>query len=978
MVIFTPTLSYNLYFCRRSAMQKKIKICPKHLLALLLGLLIFTKPSQSKEYVNGSGTICTFLTQYFNNQTASKNDLFFVEEKQKLTKDTIPLQSSSKDTIPAAPDRSKTAPADTLPRINDSLFIKEKIAVSDSLIGTDSLLLTDSSGVLKDTIPYQLAPNALEHIIDYSAEDSMIVNVPAKTVTLYGEKAQTNYIDNEITAPVISFDQATGDIYASLKRDSTGKPIAMPTYKQGEFVSQSDSFRFNMKSGKGLTKSTYTQQGEMYVYGEVIKKMADDVFYALRGRFTTCNLDTPHFAFISNKIKFITDKVAISGPVHPEFEGIPIPVYLPFGIYPLSQGRHSGLLAPNFTTNQQKGLGLEGLGYYKVISDNWDIIARTNIYSYGSWSLNLNPRYLKRYHYTGNFSLNIENTKINFKGDPDYVHQTGFNILWNHSADTKSRPGVSFSASVNAGTSNFNKLVADDPVRNFSNRLTSSIRYSKTWKGKPFNLQLSANHDQNTNTKLINIVLPTGSFSINTIYPFRKKEFVGETKWYENLGIGYSTSFQNRISFYDTAKYDNVIRHLLDTATWGIRHSVPISLSLPPISIFQISPSVSYDETWYQKKVTRRWDPTGDSLTLDVEKGLFTARQMSFGVGISTRIFGMIAAKNPKARINAIRHEMRPSFNLNYRPDMNKRNYYYVQTDTTGKRSLFPYYDGAYNVNGPYSTGTFGGFSFGLENNVSMKVRNPKDTGENALKKISILDQLSINSSYNLVADSFNLSPFSISASTSLFDKVNITGSGSIDPYQVNSEGRRIDRYVWKDHLSLGRLRNLNLSLSSQFQGGDKSKGTEPGLAPGRPINDPNQMYGDEYDNEMAYIRENPGEFADFNIPWSVNLSYSFTLNKSFIKGRGFENNLSQNVNFNGTLNITPKWQLGVTGYYNINLGQLNPLSMSISRDLHCWQMSVALSPIGYYRYFSITISPKSPLLRDLKINRKRSQRTGF
>lgn len=949
-------------------MQKTINLHVFLSISLTVIALFIVQIAESKNKYALTPTFHNLLTGKHSLHIPSKENIFNVAEKQIFINDTLPAKNNPlSDTLPVR----KITEVIRL----DSLFQdQDSLPKNDTLPGNDTLPKKNAA----DTIKFKAAPNALQYPVAYSAEDSMVLDVPAKTVTLYGKEANTNYNKNEVTAPIISFDQETGDIIATIRRDSLGKVVSMPTYKADDFTSQSDSIRFNMKSGKGITKGTYTQQGEMYVYGEVIKKMENDVFYALRSRFTTCNLDTPHFAFISNKVKFITDKVAISGPVHPEFEGIPIPIYFPFGIYPLSQGRHSGLLSPNFTTNEQRGIGLEGLGYYKVLSDNWDIILRTSIYSYGGWSLNFNPRYSKRYHYSGNLSFDIQHFNLNFKGDPDFSQDRSFKINWNHSADTKSRPGVTFSASVNAGSSSYNSRVPNNPQLNFSNQMQSSIRYSKSWKDKPFNLTVAANHNQNTTTKLINVSLPDVSFSMNTIYPFRKKEFAGEMKWYENIGIGYNGAALNRFSFYDTVKNKNIFQQIGDTLQWGARHSIPISLSLPQIGIFQLSPSVSYEETWYQKKVTRYYDTDSQKLKTNVEEGFYTARQMGFGLSASTRIFGMIAAKNPKAKINAIRHEIRPSFSLNYRPDMNKKNYYYTQVDSTGRRQQFAYFDGGYNINGPYSSGTFGGFSFGLENNLSMKIRNPKDTGENALKKVSLLDQLSLTGNYNFMADSFKLSPLSLSASTNLFDKVNISASGSLNPYQVNEEGRNIDRLIWRDKIfTLGRLTNANISLSSQFRGGDNSKGVEPGQQPRDQIN----QYGypqDEIDSELAYIRNNPGEFADFKIPWSVNLSYQFSYLKRFIKGRGFTNEFTQNINFGGTLNITSKWQLGINGYYNVSLGQLNPLSMSISRDLHCWQMSVNVSPIGINKYYSFNISPKSALLRDLKINRTRSVYSGL
>jgi hypothetical protein len=934
-------------------MYKKNKLSSKTISPFAFTAILFVLITSSVDSSSGN-----FLKGYYSNFNfsskiiSSKEKHFSVAEKQKFVFDTIPNKNYlSIDSVP----------------INNN----------DSLLKNDTSHLKKDTSITQktaDTIHFKFAKNALEAPVDYTAEDSMVVDLTGKTVTLYGKKVTTNYKDNNLTGPIISYDEEAGDIIASIKRDSAGKVIAFPTFKQADFTSQSDSIRFNMKSGKGLTKSTYTQQGDMYVYGQVIKKVSPEVFYALRGRFTTCNLDTPHFAFISNKIKFINNKVAISGPVHPEFEGVPIPIYFPFGIYPLNQGRHSGFLAPNFTVNQQKGLGLEGLGYYKVISDYWDVIVRSNVYSYGGWSMNFNPRYSKKYHYSGSLSFDIQHFNYNFKGDPDFSKNRSYHITWSHSADTKSRPGVTFSANVNAGSSSFNSQIPNDPNLNFQNQLTSSIAYSKTWQGLPFNLTLTANHDQNTNLKLINVSLPTVGFNMTTIYPFRRKDAAGDLKWYENIGIGYSMNAQNRFSFTDSTGHKNIIQQIRDTLQWGVHHSVPISLSLPQMGVFQLSPSVSYDETWYQKKVTQRWDPVGDTLLTSIQKGFYTARQMSFGLSVSTRIFGMITAKNKDAKIQAIRHEIRPTFGISYQPNFNRNNYYQVQTDSTGRKDFFPYFPGTpYNLNGPYTNGRFGGFTFGLENNLSMKVRDKKDTGRNALKKVSLLDAFSINGSYNFFPVDFrHFSNITAVASTNLFNKINFTTSANFDPYEVDSTGRDINVLVWKRKpISLGRMTSANISLSSSFQGGNKKTGEKSGVKPGNIPPNPDYTQ-DEYNSDMAYIRNNPGEFADFNIPWSISLSYAMTYNKQFVRSFGFKNVFSQNLNFNGTLNITEKWQMGITGYYNITLGQLNPLSLSISRDLHCWQMSINMTPLGLYRYYSINISPKSPLLRDLKINRTR------
>ena len=874
-----------------------------------------------------------------------------------LTADTIPVPARAR-IIPL--QKIKLPPVDSL--MKDTLPVKAT---------TDTGMISSQQKI--DTFNIKVSKDTLDAPVFYHADDSMVMDVPTGKITLYGKQSTTKYQDNELTAPGITFDQKNNLVTASFLKDSAGNVIASPTFKQGELLTVSDSLAFNMKTGKGLTKGTYTKQGEMYVYGERIKKVDSNSFFAYQARITTCTLDTPHFAFVSKKIKFINQKFAVTGPVHPEFEGIPIPIILPFGIYPMYQGRHSGLIAPNFTSNAQYGLALEGLGYYKVINDNWDVTGRGTFYSYGGYTLQVAPRYYKRYQYQGNFILDFQHIKLNFKGDPDYSVGNTYKIRWTHNADSKARPGVTFGANVDISSSKFNQFVSSSPVTNFNNILTSSISYAKVWKDKPFNINVLANHTQNTVLRTINITLPNIAFNMNTVYPFRRKEAAGTLKWYENIGVALNSNAQNQTNFSDDTAVDKrpVITQIRSNLLWGIRHSVPITLSLPPLGPVQVSPGISYNETWYQKKTIYSWDVANKKLDTNISKGFYTAREMSFSLGATSRIFGMYTFKKD-SKVKAIRHEVRPSISVSYKPDINKYAYYNTQIDTFNRIARFSYFRD--NLNGAYSEGEFGGLSFGIDNNLQMKVRNKKDTAEGADKKVTLIDRLSINSSYNFLRDSFQLSPISLSAGTNLFDKINITAQATLDPYQYDSNGRSVNRLVWKDKLfTLGRMANASISISSSFQGGDKAKSAQNKQALSNAINPYTGMRLTEEQEEAAYISNNPAEYTDFSIPWSNNFGYSLRFNQVFNRiEKKYGTTINSDINLNGSIRLTEKWQIGLTSVYNFTTNQVGYVSLSIAREMHCWQMSINIAPVGIQKFFNITISPKSALLRDIKVNRTR------
>jgi LPS-assembly protein len=869
------------------------------------------------------------------------------------------------------PEIYSTLTSDTIPKKRND---------STALQTNDSLSKGDSTVPKTDTFSLRISKDTLDAPVDYEAEDSAVLLVKQKKFILYG-KTKVTHKDIVLTSPKVEMDQQTNLITAYGEKDSLGNVITRAVFTQGDQTFQSEFIQYNFKSGRGLTQNTITQQDELYIHGEKIKRANANTVFIADGKLTTCNLDEPHFHFKADRVKVIHNKLAVTGYVQLAFEDVPLPkpIGLPFGFFPLNQGRRSGLLPVQFTTNENFGLGIEGIGYHHVFNQYWDVTLRGNVYSYGGWLANITPQYRKRYRYNGSFNIGIQHTRINFKGDPDFQNPKTYSLQWTHSVDRNARPGTTFGANVNISSSRYNELLSNSFTQNFQNRnfqnmLQSSIAYSKMFTirggkfdGHPINLQLNAGHDQNNNLRLINIRLPEGSLAITTIYPFQRAEQVGAKKWYENIGVGYNSSFRNQISFYDTAGV--TINKLLDTLQWGARHSIPITMSLPPIAGGKLilSPNISYEEVWIQSQIKRGWNSTTRKIdTLSMTKGFYTDRQMSFGLGMNTAIFGTFYTKR-RTGITAIRHVIRPTISANYKPNLSKNKYDLIDVDTSGRKVPLP------RLLGGYGYGRFGGLTFGIDNNLEMKYRGKKDTAE---RKIRLIDGFAINSGYNFLEDSLQLQQFNIQLRSTLFEKVNITGQAVLDPYNVDTLGFRVNRFMWDGQFRLPRFTGGSISLSTNF----RSKPRDPSISPqGRSNNLSPDLRAEEpssLDDQLRmeeYMRRNPAEFIDFNIPWSFDLNFSLVFGRQFDRSKQkFTSTITSNASFNNSFSLTPKWNFTTSGFYDFSSMELTSLNMSISRDMHCWQMSVSVVPIGPFRSFNISINPKAAILQDLKVNRTR------
>ena len=844
---------------------------------------------------------------------------------------------------------------------------KPKVKLNDtSLKKTDTTIKKTDTSFVKSI---RISKDSIETPVNYNAADSGVMIMSTKEFFLYGN-AKTVYKTAQLEAATIVYDQQSQNIKAFGSKDTSGNPQSNPKFQESGMVSLNDSIFFNMKSGKGLTKNTNFQQGEIFVNAKTMKKVNKEEAFAWKARFTTCNLDDPHFAFRTNKLKIINDKIGVSGPAFPEFEGVPFPIGIPFGIFPLTKGRHSGMMAPAFTSSEEFGLGFEGLGYYKVLSDNFDATLKSNIYSYGGWSANLNSKYILRYKYIGNFNLSLQNTKMLNRSTSIANEFTGsrtFMINWAHSMDSRALPGTVFSANVNFGSTKYNKYLLNNPYQNYQNQISSSISYNKSWDNR-YNLSVNLNHNQNNNLGLVNMSLPNINFNALTIYPFQKKDQVGAGKWYEKLAIGYNGSFQNQFSFYDTAFN---MKRLLDTMQWGATHSIPISLSLPSLGPVTISPNVSFEEKWFGAENTKTWNSKLNKVDTTLSRGFYRAPHMTFGIGSSTRIFGTYKFKDNY--VKAIRHEIRPTVSLNYTPDLAANYHYTAQVDSTGRKYRFSKFDGG-ALGGAYSEGTFGGLGFGIDNLLEMKVKDMLDTTsgeEEKFKKVKLIEGFGFNSNFNFLADSFALGTFNFYARTVLFNVLNITSSFTVDPYANDKKGFRVNKLdVDLNQLKLGHITGGGVSISTSFK--SKSKNEKESKAKEIPI-DP-FMTPDEQQRQLQYVKANPAEYTDFNIPWSLSFSYSFQFSRVVKPDySGFTLQTYSSLNFNGDFSLTPKWKIGGTGYVDVAKMNIQQLSMFITREMHCWQMAINVTPIGLYRSFSITINPKSGILRDLKINRSRT-----
>jgi len=828
-----------------------------------------------------------------------------------------------------------------------------QVATNDT-ITDDQELHNDSIKVENDTIidtKRRISPDAIESKITYSAKDSIFLDASENKIYLFGD-VEIYYEDIELKAAYVEIDFDTRILFATWALDTSENIIGKPVFEEKDNSFDATEIHYNFKTKKGLIKNIFSEEAEAYLHGDVVKKMPVDVIFIKDGSFTTCpNPEDPHFEIKFTKAKVITDDKIITGPVWMAVEHVPLPILFPFGYFPNKKGQQSGLLIPSYGESANRGFFIENGGYYLGISDYVDIALRSDIYSRGSWAAKAQSNYKKRYKFNGYFNANYAVNKLGEPETPDFTEQRDFFINWKHAQDPKAHPIHKFNADVSFGTSDYSRFNPSSAQDYLSSNLSSSISYSAR-VGSIGNFSATLRQDQNKQTNVVNMTLPDITFSTTRFQPLRRKNITGKIRLYENINISYVMNARNTITTTDTNMFNNLEMRNFSN---GFRHNIPISSSVKLLKHFTLTNTINYTGRWYFRTISKDWDYGENKVATDTISGFKTNSEVGFSSQLNTRIYGMFQVL--KGPVTAVRHVLTPSLSFNYRPDF--------------ARSWWGYYDQYYSPSSPapirYSIFEGGIFGFppagesgmvqlALANNIEMKVRNRKDT-VNKEKKIVLIENLTVRSSYDIAKDSLNWSNMFVDGRTRLFKDIDLRYAVVYDPYIIDSTGRNLNQFEWDINNRLFRksqtewATSINWNINSNIFSKEKNNKTE------------SQDKKENLNNTIPLV--------SYEIPWNLRLSYTLQYSKNYDNLVSNDKQFIQTLSFSGDISLTPNWKFSFMSGYDFINKDFSYTSVNIHRDLHCWEMIFNWIPTGFRKSYNFTLRVKAPMLQDVKVEKK-------
>lgn len=841
------------------------------------------------------------------------------------------------------------------------------------LISTDTLPPTFRDSAVVDLRPVTISKEALDDVVEYGARDSMYFDVKNKQLHLYGQ-AYLKYTSIDLKAGYVILDYDKNEVTAQEFPDSSGHLAGLPEFKDGDQEFSATKLRYNFRSKKGIIYEARTKQEDLYVLGQKAKFVGEaaadttsktqNTIYNQNALLTTCDDPHPHFGIRTKKLKVIPDKLVVTGFSDLEIAGIPTPLVLPFGFYPITKTRKSGLIIPrDFEFADREGFGLKDWGYYLPLSEHMDVTFRFNLYTSGSWGVRADTRYNQRYRYNGTLNLRFNN-RVTEGSMAERLSAKSFGIQWSHQQDPKAHPSRKFGGSVNIETNRDQNRNQNDYASVYQNQLSSNLNYSQTFPGKPYQFNASLSHSQNTQTRLMNISFPTATFNLQRIYPFKRNIPVGKEQWYEKISLTYSARLQNTVQVPDTLLFT---KQTLENSRMGIQHQASTDFNFKLFRYINIAPRVNYEENWYAYTIDKVLDPTiqyaydtiEGILVVDSNKtvwgkvdkvrdwGFKPFRQYDVGISANTALF--FTKQFRKGWFRGIRHTMKPSISTGWRPDYSESDYFrQVYTSVRPGRidsmtySIFEEAVYGRPASGPRDLA----ISYSLGNILETKFYSAK---RDTVRRVRIFDNLSFSGSYSLTRDTLKWSTISTGGLFRLFKGLtNLTWNATFDPYVRNKNGARINKFALREDGKLLRLAAFGVQLNTQTS-----------------IRDIRKLFnGEETDRGTGASQQpNNATIKDGFLDWfdQFRISHRISFDRRQIAGTNRDTFLigTNNISFSGSIPLTPKWSVNIGNIsYDFQAKSLVYPDLGFTRDLHCWTFSLRWQPLrGTYEFF-INVKP--------------------
>ena len=826
--------------------------------------------------------------------------------------------------------------------------------------------------------------NGIDAPVKYSAEDSLVYDAESGTAYLYGN-SKVDYENMKLTSDKVHMNldkstvRATGTVDSTAEGGIKGKPV----FTMGKDEYKSDTMAFNFKSKKGLIKGVYTEQQDGFLSGEVGKRDSTGSIYLQHGRYTTCDKPHPDFYIALSRAKVRPGKDVVFGPAYLVVADVPLPLAIPYGFFPFSKKYSSGFIMPSYGDESDRGFYLRDGGYYFAISDKWDLKLLGEIYTKGSWGVSAASNYRKRYRYSGSFLFSYQDSKTGDKGLPDFAEQESFKIQWNHRQDPKANPYSSLAASVNFATSSYERNNLNsmyNPQTLTQSTRTSSVSWSTGFSSIGLSLSATTNLAQNMRDSSIQITLPDLNISLSRFYPFKRKHLVGKERWYEKISMSYTGQLANSISTKeDKLLHSNLIKDWKN----AFQHTIPVQANFTLFNYINVTPSFNFTDRMYSKKVTRGWDNTLQrEVVRDTTYGFHNVYNWSMNVGASTKLYGFWVPNRKLFgdKIQAIRHVITPQVSFSYSPNFGARRYGYYDsyqyTDASGNVKLVeysPYQDELYSVPGKYKTEMI---SWDVSNNIEMKIKSDKDT--TGYKKISIIDELGASMSYNAAADYHRWSDLSMRLRLKWWKNYtfSLNAQFATYAYELDANGKP---YVGNHtEWGYGRLprfqgmsQNFSFTLNPEklkkwFGRKDDKDDDKVSVDSDGPDTNIESNMDDDLEKGKYAAKKKRGNIAEtdddgymsFNMPWSLTIGYGITMRENTAgrfntKTMRYPYKFTQTLNFSGNIRISDGWNINFSSGYDFENHAMSMTTASLSRDLHCFNMSasVVLAPYTSYNF---------------------------